>query len=54
MAHATADDGVRLYYEETGSGRTVIFVHERPPNVSILPLMPGSRSSRPSLPAHRV
>lgn len=28
MAHATADDGVRLYYEETGSGRTVIFVHE--------------------------
>jgi pimeloyl-ACP methyl ester carboxylesterase len=28
MAYATADDGVRLYYEETGSGRTVIFVHE--------------------------
>lgn len=28
MAHATADDGVRIYYEETGSGRTVIFVHE--------------------------
>ncbi len=28
MAYATADDGVRLYYEETGAGRTVIFVHE--------------------------
>ncbi len=28
MAYATAEDGVRLYYEETGSGRTVIFVHE--------------------------
>jgi pimeloyl-ACP methyl ester carboxylesterase len=28
MAYATTDDGVRLYYEETGSGKTVIFVHE--------------------------
>ncbi|WP_375459932.1 alpha/beta fold hydrolase [uncultured Enterovirga sp.] len=28
MPHAIASDGVRLYYEETGSGRTVIFVHE--------------------------
>jgi len=28
MAHATADDGVRLYYEEAGAGQTVIFVHE--------------------------
>ena len=28
MAYATAEDGVRLYYEETGSGRTIIFVHE--------------------------
>lgn len=28
MAYAKADDGVRLYYEETGSGRAVIFVHE--------------------------
>ena len=28
MPHATADDGVRLYYEETGSGIPVIFVHE--------------------------
>jgi len=28
MAYAQTDDGVRLYYEETGSGRTVIFVHE--------------------------
>jgi pimeloyl-ACP methyl ester carboxylesterase len=28
MPHATTDDGVRLYYEETGSGRPVIFVHE--------------------------
>jgi pimeloyl-ACP methyl ester carboxylesterase len=28
MPHATADDGVKLYFEETGSGRLVIFVHE--------------------------
>ena len=28
MPHATTDDGVKLYFEETGSGRLVIFVHE--------------------------
>ena len=28
MPHATTDDGVRLYFEETGSGTPVIFVHE--------------------------
>jgi len=28
MSHATAEDGVRLYYEETGSGTPLIFVHE--------------------------
>ncbi|HSD42124.1 MAG TPA: alpha/beta hydrolase [Burkholderiales bacterium] len=28
MPHATASDGVRLYYEEAGRGNTVIFVHE--------------------------
>jgi pimeloyl-ACP methyl ester carboxylesterase len=28
MPHAAANDGVRLYYEETGSGSPVIFVHE--------------------------
>lgn len=28
MPYATTDDGVRLYIEETGSGRPVIFVHE--------------------------
>jgi pimeloyl-ACP methyl ester carboxylesterase len=28
MPHATTDDGVKLYYEETGAGRPVIFVHE--------------------------
>src|SRR5580692_4756582 len=28
MAFATTDDGVRLHYEETGSGLPVIFVHE--------------------------
>lgn len=28
MAYATAEDETRLYYEETGSGETVIFVHE--------------------------
>ena len=28
MPHAQTDDGVRLYYEETGSGTPVIFVHE--------------------------
>jgi pimeloyl-ACP methyl ester carboxylesterase len=28
MPYATTDDGVRLYFEETGSGVPVIFVHE--------------------------
>jgi pimeloyl-ACP methyl ester carboxylesterase len=28
MPHATTDDGVRLHYEETGTGAPVIFVHE--------------------------
>jgi pimeloyl-ACP methyl ester carboxylesterase len=28
MPHLTSDDGVRLYYEEAGSGIPVVFVHE--------------------------
>ena len=28
MPYARTDDGVKLYYEETGSGTPVIFVHE--------------------------
>jgi pimeloyl-ACP methyl ester carboxylesterase len=28
MPHVTADDGVKLYYEDTGSGIPVVFVHE--------------------------
>jgi len=28
MPHATADDGVGLYYEESGSGIPLVFVHE--------------------------
>jgi len=28
MPYATTDDGVRLYYEETGSGHPIILVHE--------------------------
>ncbi len=28
MPHITTDDDVRLYYEETGSGLPVVFVHE--------------------------
>jgi pimeloyl-ACP methyl ester carboxylesterase len=28
MPHATTEDGVRLYHEETGSGTALIFVHE--------------------------
>ncbi len=28
MPHVTADDGVKLYYEESGSGRPIVFVHE--------------------------
>ena len=28
MPHITTDDGVRLYYEEAGSGAPVVFVHE--------------------------
>jgi len=28
MPHVTADDGVRLYYEEAGQGTPILFVHE--------------------------
>jgi pimeloyl-ACP methyl ester carboxylesterase len=28
MPHLTTDDGVKLYFEETGSGTPVVFVHE--------------------------
>lgn len=28
MPHAKADDGVNLYYEKTGSGEPIVFVHE--------------------------
>ena len=28
MPYAIAEDGIRLYYEETGTGRPLIFVHE--------------------------
>jgi len=28
MSHATTHDGVKLYYEEAGSGKPLIFVHE--------------------------
>lgn len=28
MPHARTDDGVRLYFEETGSGIPIVFVHE--------------------------
>jgi pimeloyl-ACP methyl ester carboxylesterase len=28
MPHLTTDDGVRLYYEEIGSGTSTVFVHE--------------------------
>ena len=28
MPHATTDDGIRLYYEEIGTGTPLIFVHE--------------------------
>ncbi|MCB1510270.1 MAG: alpha/beta hydrolase [Hyphomicrobiaceae bacterium] len=28
MPHVTTDDGVKLYYEEAGSGTPVVFVHE--------------------------
>jgi len=28
MPHAATDDGVKLYYEEAGSGRPLVFVHE--------------------------
>jgi len=28
MAYATASDSVKLFYEETGSGRTILFIHE--------------------------
>jgi pimeloyl-ACP methyl ester carboxylesterase len=28
MPYATTDDGVKLYYEETGAGAPIVFVHE--------------------------
>src|ERR1700758_2613526 len=28
MPHLTTDDGVKLYYEETGAGVPIVFVHE--------------------------
>jgi|SRR5690242_16140746 len=28
MPHLTTDDGVKLYYEEVGSGIPIVFVHE--------------------------
>jgi len=28
MPHISTDDGVKLYYEETGSGAPIVFVHE--------------------------
>lgn len=28
MPYVTADDGIRLYYEEAGRGTTILFVHE--------------------------
>ena len=28
MAFATTDDGVKLYFEEAGSGQALVFVHE--------------------------
>ena len=28
MPHATTPDGVKLYYEEAGSGSPILFVHE--------------------------
>ena len=28
MPHITTDDGVKLYYEETGEGTPIVFVHE--------------------------
>jgi pimeloyl-ACP methyl ester carboxylesterase len=28
MPHVTSDDGIKLYYEETGSGAPIVFVHE--------------------------
>ncbi len=28
MPHATSSDGVRLYFEETGSGEPIVFIHE--------------------------
>jgi pimeloyl-ACP methyl ester carboxylesterase len=28
MPHATTDDGISLHYEECGSGKPIVFVHE--------------------------
>ena len=28
MPHIATDDGIRLYYDEAGSGTPIVFVHE--------------------------
>ena len=28
MPHLSTDDGIKLYYEEVGSGHPIVFVHE--------------------------
>ncbi|MGA9122698.1 MAG: alpha/beta hydrolase, partial [Pseudolabrys sp.] len=28
MPHLTTDDGIKLYYEETGTGIPIVFIHE--------------------------
>jgi pimeloyl-ACP methyl ester carboxylesterase len=30
MPSLATDDGVKLYYEETGAGKPIVFVHELP------------------------
>lgn len=39
MPYLHATDGTRLYYEETGSGTPLIFVHEFGGDPNLLPSM---------------
>ena len=58
MPHLTTNDGVRLYYEEAGSGYPIVFVHEfagdyrsYETQLRFLPALPLHRVQRARLPA---
>ena len=52
MPHLTTDDGVKLYYEEVGSGIPIVFVHEFAGDVRSYET--ADALFRPALSLHRV